>query len=481
MGRMKAGCANGLRSIVALALLHGAAPGRAQTIAAPAESPAAQPVVVEVRIVTEDGRVIAEAPAGLTIETGKPLDRSRVAESLRILYRTGDYADLRAVESGVEGGVRLDFVARENFFFNQVKIEGLIEPPSEASATAAMQLTLGQIYRRAAVEESLEKLRETLREEGLYTATLSVENVQHAETHQIDIVVYVKPGPRAVAGAIHLMNGSEYSDAVILARLKMKAGTAVTSAHVQRGTDRIRKFLVKKGHLSARAAVRRGAYDAGTNRIPLEVEVTEGPRVLVQVTGAKLSRGEVKRLIPVYQEGSVDTDLLEEGKRNLRERLERQGYFDATVDYSAETREVKQAGKSGSSAEEVITYSVGRGERHKLLGIEVTGNHYFDTELLRSRLQVFAGAFASRGRFSRRLVESDAQSMRNLYIANGFLDAKVESQVQDDYKGKKGDLSILFKVQEGKQTRVASLAIDGIHAFKEAELLSVVGSTPGQP
>src|SRR5208282_1355510 len=95
--------------------------------------------------------------------------------------------------------------------------------------------------------------------------------------------------------------------------------------------------------------------------------------------------------------------------------------------------------------------------------------------------QVFAGAFASRGRFSRRLVESDAQSMRNLYIANGFLDAKVESQVQDDYKGKKGDLSILFKVQEGKQTRVASLAIDGIHAFKEAELLSVVGSTPGQP
>src|SRR5271163_2155845 len=399
MGRMKAGCANGLRSIVALALLSGAAQGRAQTIpAAATESPAAQPVVVAVRIVTEDGRVLSDAPTGLTVETGKPLDRSRVAESLRLLYRTGDYADLRAVASGVEGGVRLDFVARENLFFNQVKIEGLIEPPSEASAAAAMQLTLGQIYRRATVDESLEKLRETLREEGLYTASLSVENVPHAETHQMDIVVYVKPGPRAVAGAIHLMNGSEYSDAVILARLKMKAGTAVTSAHVQRGTDHIRKFLVKKGHLSARAAVRRGEYDAATNMIPLEVEVTEGPRVLVQVTGAKLSRGEVKRLIPVYQEGSVDTDLLEEGKRNLRERLERQGYFDATVEYSMETREVKQEGKNGTSAEEIITYKVERGERHTLSGIEVTGNHYFDSELLRSRLQIFAGAFASRGR-----------------------------------------------------------------------------------
>lgn len=479
---MKAGRANGLRSIVALVLLSGAALGHAQTIpAAATESPAAEPVVVAVRILAEDGRVLAETPAGLTVEIGKPLDRGKVAESLRLLYRTGDYADLRAVTSGAAGGVRLDFVARENFFFNQVKIEGLIEPPSEASAAAAMQLTLGQIYRQATVEESLEKLRETLRDEGLYTASVSAENVPLADTHQMNIVVHVKPGPRALVGAIHLANGSEYSDAVILAKLKMKIGTAVTSAHVQRGTDRIRKYLVKKGHLSARAAVRRGQYDAATNLIPLEVEVTEGPRVQVQVTGAKLSRGEVKRLIPVYQEGSVDTDLLEEGKRNLRERLERQGYFDATVDYTTETREVKQEGKSGTGAEEFITYKVELGERHKLLGIEITGNHYFDSELLRSRLQIYAGAFGSRGRFSRRLVEADAQSMKNLYIANGFLDAKVESQLQDDYKGKKGDLSIVFKVQEGRQTRVASLAIDGIHAFKESELMGVVGSTPGQP
>ena len=40
---------------------------------------------------------------------------------------------------------------------------------------------------------------------------------------------------------------------------------------------------------------------------------------------------------------------------------------------------------------------------------------------------------------------------------------------------------VRFAIQEGEQTRVASLAIEGIHAFKEEELLGVVGSTPGQP
>src|SRR5207237_2027684 len=53
--------------------------------------------------------------------------------------------------------------------------------------------------------------------------------------------------------------------------------------------------------------------------------------------------------------------------------------------------------------------------------------------------------------------------------------------VEDKYKRKEGDLFISFTVHERKQTRVASLAIEGIHAFKEEELMGVVGSTPGQP
>ncbi len=297
----------------------------------------------------------------------------------------------------------------------------------------------------------------------------------------MDIVVHVKPGPRVRVELIELKNGTEYRDAEILSRMKMKAGSAITSARLQRGTERIRKFLAKKGHLSGRAAVHRGDYDAAKNTVPLDLEVTEGPRVQVTLTGAKFSQGELKKLIPVYQEGAVDGDLLEEGKRNVRERLEREGYFDAEVNYTTETHEEKSNRGAAPSTEEIISYTVERGVRHKLIGIEITGNRYFDEELLRSRLQIFGGAIGSAGRFSRRLVDSDAQSMRDLYQANGFLDAKVEAQVEDNYKGKEGDVFIGFKIQEGKQTRVASLSIEGIHTFKEDELLGVVGSTPGQP
>src|SRR5258707_1288939 len=326
---MKLSWANGLRGIAALALLTGAAPAHGQVPPETATGEVAkeEPKIVAIRIVKENGQVLSDAPSGIAVETGNTLDRRKIAESLRALYRLGDYAYLQAVVTPVADGMRLDFVVRENLFFNQVRIEGLTAPPSDASAAAAMQLTLGQPYRKVIVDEALERLRETLREEGLYRAEVSAEAVPHAEAHQMDIVVSVKPGPRARVGLIQLKNATEYRNAEILSRLKMKTGGEITSARLQRGTERIRKFLAKKGHLSGRAAVRRGNYDAAKNTIPLDLEVTEGPRVRVTITGAKFSGGELKKLIPIYQEGTVDPDLLEEGKRNVRERLERRGGF----------------------------------------------------------------------------------------------------------------------------------------------------------
>src|SRR5206468_11345966 len=107
---------------------------------------------------------------------------------------------------------------------------------SEASAVAAMQIGLGQSYRKEILGEALERLRETLREEGLYRAEVSAETVPHPETHQMDIMVHVKPGPRAHVASIQLTNDTAYREATLLSRFKMKPGQAITSARLQRGT-----------------------------------------------------------------------------------------------------------------------------------------------------------------------------------------------------------------------------------------------------
>src|ERR1700704_3293602 len=201
---MKSGWANGLRGIITLALLSGAAATHAKTpqSTSPAGEPAEQPAVVAARGVSEDGRVLSEAVKGINVEIGKAPDRTKVAESLRLLYKTGDYSDLRAVIVPVPGGVRLDFVARENLFFNQVLLDGVPPPPSEASAIAATQLNLGQTYRAELVDEAAERLRDTLRQEGLYTAEIKTQTIPPPGTHQMDVIFHIKSGPRARVGTV---------------------------------------------------------------------------------------------------------------------------------------------------------------------------------------------------------------------------------------------------------------------------------------
>lgn len=484
---------SGLRGIVLLSALLGGGCVFAQEL--PADKPVAEPAepvqipqpaptgpnVVSVRVVTAGGKVLVDAPKGIPSQAGKPLNRGEVAASLRILYQTGVYADLQAVTTRVADGVTLDFIARENLFINLVSVEGVPAPPTEASAVASMQLSLGQTYHSGDVDEALDRLRDTLRDEGLYQAKVTAEQVPHSETHQMDIIAKVVAGPRVRLGKIDLINNTEYKDADLLSVLKLKPGAPLTLAKVQNAVERVRKFMEKRQHLSARVSVRRGEYDATQNTVGMTLDVTEGPRVLVEVEGAKISKSELRRLVPVYQEGSVDTDLLEEGKKNLRERVGKEGYFNATVDYTLTSREV-QGGKSGwKGSQETILYVINRGDRKSLQKIEFLGNHYFATDVLRARLNITPSTLFTRPRFSQRLMEADAASMRNLYAANGFLSAKVDPQVIEDFDGKSGDLAVRFVIQEGKQTLVASLKIEGATTISEEELRNVVGSSPGQP
>jgi outer membrane protein assembly factor BamA len=468
--------------VVLAALFCGGVParlcGQQTALAAPATDQAAAPVT-EFRVVTAGGQVLRVAGNPISLEIGKPLDPAQVAATLKALYRLGNFSDIRAVSQQVAGGVRIDFIVQENLFFNQVILLGLKPPPTEASAAAAMQITLGDVFRKETLNDGLERLRTRMQEEGFYNAKLDAEFLPHPAEHQMDIIVHVQPGVRARVGAVDLTNNTEYPDAEIISRLKMKPGTSITSTRIQNGTNRIRKFLIKKGHLSGRAAVRRGAYDPAKNTVDFTLDVSEGARVKVEVAGAKLSGGELKKLVPIYQEGAVDADLLEEGRRNIRERLEREGYFDANVEYSTAVREVEN--KLWHGEEQVITYHIERGDRHKLVGIEVTGNHYFGRDLLFSRLQIYKAAFGSRGKFSRRLLENDRVSMEGVYRSNGFAAATVVAQVNDNYEKKEGDLFIRFIVNEGPQTRVGALHIEGNQAFGQEELLGVISSAPGQP
>jgi outer membrane protein insertion porin family len=455
----------------------------AGSAAAQGNLPAEPPRVTAVRVVTESGSVLEQDPPQLPIRSGQVFSMEAESASLRELFRTGQYADLRAELMDVPGGVRLDFVVRQNFYINLVHVEGLREPPSESLALSALRLNLGEAFRESDLKEAVDRLRQTLEDEGQYQAKTRYELTPHPDTLQMDILIRVMPGPRARVGAIQVQNQTEFPDEELRDQLNLNPGREITSARLNRSADRVRRWLAKKNFLGARVSLRRGTYDAKSNSVPLEVAVYAGLELRVTVEGAKVSSRTLHKLLPIYQEGAADEDLLQEGRRALRDLFEAEGYFDAQVSYttSDSTPSPQATSPARRPAARTVTYHVERGGRHRLVGVAFTGNKYFSSSLLSGRLKIEPAGRVSPGRYSSALLQQDADSIRTLYDSNGFHDVMVTSVLDQDYRGKIGDLFVHFEVAEGPQTRIADLVLEGNQALSKDELLRLIGSTPGQP
>ena len=367
--------------------------------------------VSAIRVVGESGAVLEDNPTGLALEPGQPFSIDAERETLRQLYRSGRYADLVAEVSPEGGGLLLSFVAQQNYYVSRVLILGLREPPSDTQAVAALGFSLGTTFHESDMPAALTRLRSMLEDEGLHQAKISYQLSPHPDTRQMDITVRIVPGPRARVGALHLINETPYSEAELRGQLRLKPKTEVTSERLDQDTQRVQKWLAARGYLGARVSVSRGSYDAGTNQLPLEIHLFAGLKVEVRVAGANVSSRTLHRLLPIYEEGAVDDDLLQEGRRNLRDYFQGQGYFDTEVNYvTSETpsKATPGAGAAPASAassftaapsaapdsgSETITYQVERGPRRRLVGMSFTGNQYFDDEILRSRVRIQPAGF----------------------------------------------------------------------------------------
>ncbi|HKQ86650.1 MAG TPA: POTRA domain-containing protein [Candidatus Acidoferrales bacterium] len=432
--------------------------------------------IAEVRVLEESSQPASPQTPTLALKAGDAFRFATERESLRTLYATGDYANIRVTAAQQADGLHIDFIAVRNFYNNVVRIDGLKEPPTEPAAQAAVRLTLGQPFRQASLNEGLARLQSLLHDEGLYRATVSYDLHPNPETRQMDVNINVVPGVRAHIGAITVKNGTRYSDAEILRRSKLtgkKGRVDLTSARLTQARDKLRTYLVDQGYLGASSLVTTGSFDPASNTVPLALDVTAGPRITIEVNGAHLSKSAKRRLLPIYAEGAVDEDLLQEGRRNIRDYFQRQGYFDADVEVNSQ--------QTNGKGEQTIVYNINRGDRYKLLGISFDGNRYFNSSLLAGRLQLQQASFASYGRYSQQLMRDDADSIRSLYLSNGFLQAQVTPEVQNASKGKKNDLLVEFHIVEGKQTTISQLRIEGNTSVPTQDLLAIVGSTEGQP
>lgn len=411
----------------------------------------------------------------IPLKDGDILTSQKLHNSLQALYTTGRFASIAVAATRTsQGQLALTFITVPNFFIGSITVTGEPKPPSASQLANATKLELGQLFDKSAINQAVDRMKNVLEDNGYYRTPITVDYKFNTITQQADLFFAIAPSDQALVGKITVSGDAGMTDEQVYDVAKMHPGNRVTPARVARALQRLRKKYQKGNRLESQVSLTQRRYNPANNTVDFEFEIQRGPLVNIAVEGTHLRSGLVKKYIPVYEENAVDEDLLNEGRKNLKDYFQTEGYFDATVDY---TKKEDPADKRLS-----IVYDVNHGERHKFTSLTVLGNKYFDEDTIRERMQMAPSSLLLYyGRFSQSMLNSDLDAIRALYLTNGFRAAKIESQVLDDCKGKTGDICVVINITEGPQTMVESLSIEGNKSFPQDQLRDLVTTTEGQP
>jgi outer membrane protein insertion porin family len=410
-----------------------------------------------------------------------PYRQEQVDATVAALKKTGRFQDVTVQVMPEATGLRVLFVLQPALYF------GLFDFSKPASVFPYTRLLQAANYPRqepysaGRVEEAESNLLDFFHQTGYFNATVEPQLRTDSVHGIVNVLFLTKPGRRAKFGEVSIEGVDaaqtrrlESSLRSLRARLRgayIKPGKTYSLNRLQKAIKFLQGRLASQHYLAARVQLVSSKYNPRTNRADLRFQITQGPRITVRIAGAHVWGRTQKKLIPIYQENTVDPDLVLEGKQNLTSYFQSKGFFDVKVKSEIEKE------PSG----ETIRYQIEKGKRGKVTDVDFQGNQSFSDNDLKSHVSVKkARRFNpfSHGSFSQLLVRRSVKNLEALYKNAGYSSVSITPKVVDH-----GDkLQVTFAVQEGQRDLVESLRVEGNDSLSEAQI-APKGLTlePGKP
>ena len=442
-----------------------------------------------------DAARLTPLPNQLTQQAGVPLDPEKLRASLRQLFATGLYETVEATATAFGGGVALVFRGSPRTFIGSVSVNGARGATINTQLGSSAQLAAGTRLTPAKLSHALDQMRGTLSDNGYHQPQITYAETPHPADQLVDIDFKVVSGPLARIGKVEVTGEPGMSTEEFRRHARLRSGAHVDRDTVNRALAGVLRHYRTQNRLEAEIKLESEQYDAPTNRSNFYFTASQGPQVHVQVQGVTLSQDRIRHVIPIYEEGTVDEDLLNEGNRRLRDYYQRLGYFDVKVDHEE---------KALSPTQVEILFSVNLGLRRHVQRVEVAGNKYFDSATLLELLSVHAAdSLDHHGSYSQALVSADVSALEAVYQNNGFFKVKVTPQTSSPETvladaglasaGKPSSipkapgeasgtapLVVTYHIDEGPQQRVGKVTLEGAAQLDATQLTPLMNTTAGQ-
>ena len=417
----------------------------------------------EIRIEGDSEALLAVVP----LHPGDILTSDAVRASIQALYDRGRYGriDVDAVEA--PDGVRLTFLVQKPHFLATVRLrpQTLFERP----ISSYVDLPYGERFSRTTLDRIVAAVEEQLRAEGYFQARVVPAYEFDDRTRLATVTVSIDAGLPARIRSVRFDGGEEtFSELELANFFDVDAESTFSSERLDAGAERIRSEFADLRFLNTRIT-NVPSYDSVENAVDVNVVIEPGPFVLVQVRGYELSDDAIAELIPVFEEGSVDPDLIEEGRVGILEYLRREGYFEASVRSDFFEAPLDNAFQ--------INYTVDSGERYSVREVQIVGNAFFGDDLIYERIGISRNGLFTQGVFSPELLDQAADMIEAMYAAVGFAPVRVGAE----YAIEQNAITVVLRVDEGRRLEIAGVSFRGNRAFSDTELEQLANIHSGQP
>ena len=270
----------------------------------------------------------------LLLQAGDPWDPERVDRSLKALFATGLFADVKLTREGNTLVVRVV----ENPIINRIAFEGNSKL-ADKDLNAEIQLRPRVVYTRTRVQNDVRRILELYRRRGRFAATVEPKIIQLSE-NRVDLVFEINEGESTGVRSINFVGNRVFSDSALRGSIETKESrwyrflsTADTYDPDRLTYDRelLRKFYLTEGYADFRVISAVAELTPDRDGFVITFTIDEGERyrfgkVDVNIGLKDLPREAVLPLLTVQSGDWYDAQELEHSISVITDALGNRGY-----------------------------------------------------------------------------------------------------------------------------------------------------------
>ncbi|SMF67208.1 outer membrane protein insertion porin family [Xaviernesmea oryzae] len=340
-----------------------------------ASAPSAEAAVIRNVQVRGAQRAGEEAVrSNLTIRPGVSFSNNDIDESVRRLYSTGYFSDVRISVSGST----LVVTVSENELVNQVVFNGNRKITDEKLQAAVQTQPLGP-YSQTMINADIERLREAYRAIGRSDVEITTQTAPVGQG-RVNLAFVINEGDRTKIADINFVGNQAYGDgrlkSVIITKesgpLSFLTRKDVYSEDKLRADeDALRQFYYNHGYPDFRVISSEAVLDEADNKYNITFTVEEGQRyqygaIGVESTVEGISSEDLQGLVQTRAGNTYDAREIQKTMEAISKRVAAAGYPFARV--------TPRGDRNMENHTIGVSYLVDQGERAYVERIEIRGN-----------------------------------------------------------------------------------------------------------